>query len=90
MTLSGDALNEILDEDVQELLRPNMTTVWLGPDRHCVFYPVRNRSQWNLVLMSVNVQDGELRDVTKLISWCTGDQTICQRTFERKPQRWKK
>jgi salicylate hydroxylase len=51
MTLSGDALNTILDEDVQELLKPNMTTAWLGPDRHCVFYPVRNRSQWNLVLM---------------------------------------
>ncbi|KIW90376.1 uncharacterized protein Z519_09021 [Cladophialophora bantiana CBS 173.52] len=51
MTLPADALRAIADQNVQELLRSNLSTVWLGPDRHCVLYPIRNRSQWSLFLM---------------------------------------
>ncbi|EXJ70575.1 uncharacterized protein A1O5_06645 [Cladophialophora psammophila CBS 110553] len=57
MTLPADALSTIADQNVQELLRPNLSTVWLGPDRHCVLYPIRNRSQWNLVLIPDNLPD---------------------------------
>ena len=51
MTLSGEDMAAIDDADVQELLKVNMSTVWLGPDRHCVMYPIKKRTMWNLVLM---------------------------------------
>lgn len=53
MTLSGELLSKIEDPSVQELIRPNIGTIWLGPDKHCVLYPMRNRTEWNLVLMWV-------------------------------------
>jgi salicylate hydroxylase len=51
MTLDDETLSSVDDPAVIDLLRPNAASVWLGPDRHCVFYPIRARKEWNLVLM---------------------------------------
>jgi hypothetical protein len=51
MTIDGEAASQIQDPAVQELLKPNAGTIGLGPDKHSVLYPVRNRKEWNLVLM---------------------------------------
>jgi salicylate hydroxylase len=32
-------------------LQQNMSRNWWGPDSHAVFYPVRNKTVWNLVLL---------------------------------------
>jgi salicylate hydroxylase len=52
-TLDDETLGGVEDPAVVDLLRPDGASVWLGPDRHCVFYPIRARKEWNLVLMSV-------------------------------------
>ena len=51
MTLSGEILSQMADPSLQELMKVDVGTAWLGPDKHCVFYPIRNRKEWNLVLM---------------------------------------
>lgn len=93
MTLSGETLAAIPDDAVQELLKPNMSTVWLGPDRHCVFYPIRNREQWNLVLMYVTPSfcpSVFLMAPTDLPSLWTGDLITSLKEFEHKLRHWRR
>ena len=50
-TFSYDQLADIEDEGIKTLLRDGDVQVWMGPSKHVVFYPVRNRTEFNLVLL---------------------------------------
>lgn len=50
-TFSLEQLRQLNDPRVEELCRDPAATVWFGPSKHCVFYPVRNGTQFNLVLL---------------------------------------
>lgn len=50
-TFSAEQLKALGDPGVQELLDASDVQVWLGPHTHVVFYPVRNKSEYNLVLL---------------------------------------
>ena len=50
-TFSRDQLQALDDEHVTALTQREGVTVWLGPDKHCVFYPVQNGEQLNMVLL---------------------------------------
>jgi salicylate hydroxylase len=52
-TVSRQELEDFHDPRIDELLNKAEVTAWLGPEKHCVFYPVRNKTQYNLVLLSV-------------------------------------
>lgn len=47
MALGKDRINELLDQTHMQ--------VWMGGGRHAVFYPLRNNTEFNLVLMWVNI-----------------------------------
>lgn len=51
-TISRQELEAFHDPGIDELLDKAEATAWLGPEKHCVFYPVRNKTQYNLVLLS--------------------------------------
>lgn len=50
-TFSRSELENVGDESVSRLLDQDDIRVWLGPNRHAVFYPLRNREEYNLVLL---------------------------------------
>ncbi|OAL28800.1 hypothetical protein AYO22_02665 [Fonsecaea multimorphosa] len=52
-TFSRAQLEALQDPRVDELMNSRCTYNWIGPDRHCVFYPVKNGTAFNLVLMLV-------------------------------------
>ena len=50
-TFSRAELESFNDPVINELINGGCTYNWMGPDRHSVFYPVRNSTSFNLVLM---------------------------------------
>ena len=50
-TFTRAQLEAFKDERVDKLLDKSNVQVWLGPGRHAVFYPLRNKSEYNLVLL---------------------------------------
>jgi salicylate hydroxylase len=50
-TFSLEELQELNDPRVTELCQVRDVSVWVGPEKHCVFYPLRNGKQFNLVLL---------------------------------------
>lgn len=50
-TFTRSQLRQLNDEKVNKLLDASNLQVWLGPEKHVVFYPVRNGTEFNLVLM---------------------------------------
>ena len=50
-TFSEERLRNTQDRGVQELLEQSDVQVWLGPDKHVVFYPVNDKTEYNLVLL---------------------------------------
>jgi len=50
-TFSLAQLKELDDPRIEELCKESAVTLWVGPERHCVFYPVRNSTQFNMVLL---------------------------------------
>ena len=50
-TFSADQLRNMQDDGVEELLEASDVQVWLGPEKHVVFYPVNDGTQYNLVLL---------------------------------------
>ncbi|OQU96439.1 FAD binding domain-containing protein [Cladophialophora immunda] len=50
-TFSRQQLSELNDPRVEELCAKKTVTLWMGPDKHCVFYPVRGGAEFNLVLL---------------------------------------
>lgn len=50
-TFTREQLLALGDSRIEELCSQKSVTAWLGPGRHCVFYPVRAGAQYNLVLL---------------------------------------
>ena len=52
-TFSRAQLEAFNDPQIDELINSTCTYNWVGPDRHSVFYPVKDCNAFNLVLMWV-------------------------------------
>ncbi|CEJ93492.1 hypothetical protein VHEMI09075 [[Torrubiella] hemipterigena] len=51
VTFSRDQLRGLASKEVDALVERSDIQVWLGPGRHVVFYPLRNHTEYNLVLL---------------------------------------
>ncbi|KAF4772931.1 hypothetical protein HER10_EVM0008113 [Colletotrichum scovillei] len=61
-TFPFDYLKALNDPGVDDLCARKLATVWMGPDKHTVFYPVRGGREFNLVLIRPdNMELGEKR-----------------------------
>lgn len=52
-TFTRGQLESFNDERINALIKKTNVQVWLGPSRHAVFYPLRNNTEFNLVLLQV-------------------------------------
>lgn len=50
-TFTRAQLEPLSDLKVNDLCAERKVTVWMGPNRHAVFYPVKHGQQYNLVLL---------------------------------------
>jgi len=50
-TFSREQLHALKDPKVEELCALKAVSVWYGPEKHAVFYPVRAGQEFNLVLL---------------------------------------
>ncbi|KIW09876.1 hypothetical protein PV08_11977 [Exophiala spinifera] len=50
-TFTREQLKSFKNERIDELMEAENVQVWLGPGRHAVFYPLRNKTEYNLVLL---------------------------------------
>jgi len=50
-TLSREEIEALDDPEVKAIYDRQVVTVWLGPDKHCVFYPISQGKAYNLVLL---------------------------------------
>lgn len=51
--LSRSDIESLNDPSMEPLLNEPSTFTWLGPHKHAVFYPIRNHTQFNFVLLLV-------------------------------------
>ncbi|KIW98777.1 uncharacterized protein Z519_00440 [Cladophialophora bantiana CBS 173.52] len=58
-TFSREQLKGFKDERIDKLIEASNVQVWLGSGRHAVFYPLRNKTEYNLVLICAdNLPEG--------------------------------
>ena len=50
-TFSLEQLQALNDSRLDQLCALKSVNVWLGPDKHAVFYPLRDGKEFNLVLL---------------------------------------
>jgi salicylate hydroxylase len=50
-TFSRQQLETLNDPKVHELIKDEKNQLWMGPGKHCSFYPLKNNTEFNLVLM---------------------------------------
>lgn len=50
-TFTIEQLQGLGDPVVEQLCREPTVTLWMGPDKHVVFYPIRSGTQFNMVLL---------------------------------------
>ena len=50
-TFSAEQLKGLNDSRINSLCEEKSVSLWLGPDRHAVFYPVKAGTEFNLVLL---------------------------------------
>lgn len=62
-TFTREQLKRFQDPIIDALIEKSNVQVWLGPGRHAVFYPLRNKTEFNLVLLSV-LHSTNYRDCT--------------------------
>jgi len=74
-TFSRRQLLELEDPRVKDLCSSRTVTLWMGPDRHCVFYPLRDGAEFNLVLLRPDNLPAGVRTVQ-------GDLDEMRMTFE--------
>lgn len=70
-----EQLRALRDPRVDELINRQVVTLWMGPDKHCIFYPVRSGSECNLALLR---PDNLPREVSKT----EGSLVEMRETFE--------
>ncbi|OAQ96948.1 hypothetical protein LLEC1_05623, partial [Akanthomyces lecanii] len=51
VTVSIEQIEALDDASVTELCSQSGVTTWMGPQCHCVFYPVRDNTEFNIVLL---------------------------------------
>jgi len=49
------------DSGVEELIAKKSAQCWMGPGRHCVFYPLANGESFNIVLLGPDNLDSNVR-----------------------------
>jgi salicylate hydroxylase len=74
-TFTLEQLQQLNDPRITELCQESAVTVWFGPEKHCVFYPVRNGTQFNMVLLRPD-------DLPKGVRTVEGDLGEMKNTFE--------
>lgn len=52
-TFTREQLKAFKNERVDEIMEAANVQVWLGSNRHAVFYPLRDKTEYNLVLLWV-------------------------------------
>ncbi|KAH6667461.1 putative salicylate hydroxylase [Halenospora varia] len=69
-TFPKQKLLDLKDERIDRLCNTKNVTVWFGPDKHCVFYPVRSGKEFNLVLLGpdnippgLRTSEGDIEEV---------------------------
>lgn len=50
-TFTREHLKSFKNDRIDKLMEAENVQVWLGPGRHAVFYPLRNKTEYNLVLL---------------------------------------
>ncbi|KAK5025884.1 hypothetical protein LTR13_010348 [Exophiala sideris] len=50
-TLPYEYIKSLHDPEIDELCQREVVSVWLGPEKHCVFYPIQDGKVFNLVLL---------------------------------------
>lgn len=50
-TFSRKQFAALNDPRIDALMQDNMAQLWMGPDKHCSFYPVRGGNEFNLVML---------------------------------------
>jgi salicylate hydroxylase len=50
-TFSREQLEAFNDPKLDKIIKASNAQVWLGPDQHAVFYPLRDHTEFNLVLL---------------------------------------
>ncbi|KAJ4152089.1 hypothetical protein NW765_017598 [Fusarium oxysporum] len=50
-TIRLEDLQTLNDPDVSRLIQKRTATCWMGPGKHCVFYPLKGGQEFNLVLL---------------------------------------
>lgn len=50
-TFTRQTLLTLKTPRIEELCSKNTVTVWVGPGKHAVFYPVKGKTEFNLVLL---------------------------------------
>jgi salicylate hydroxylase len=50
-TFTHEQLAALHDTRIDELMTASNVQNWLGPGKHCVFYPLRDHSEFNLVMV---------------------------------------
>jgi salicylate hydroxylase len=67
------ALQALKDPSVDSFCKQNIVTMWIGPESHAIFYPVRCGNEFNLVMTrpddlpaGVKTQQGDLAEMRAL------------------------
>jgi salicylate hydroxylase len=74
-TFSREQLASFQDAKVDELIEASSIQVWLGPNQHAVFYPLRNHTEYNLVLLCPD-------DLPKDVRTANGNLNEMRQQFE--------
>ncbi|KAL4973711.1 hypothetical protein BDW66DRAFT_161873 [Aspergillus desertorum] len=56
-TIKRSQVEALNDADMDDLCATTAVTSWLGPEKHTIFYPVRNGEEYNLVLLRPDTLD---------------------------------
>ncbi|KAJ4176109.1 hypothetical protein NW755_014601 [Fusarium falciforme] len=60
-TISREQLLALADPSINELIQEKSAKCWMGPGRHCVFYPLAGGEVFNLVLLRPDNLDKDVR-----------------------------
>lgn len=74
-TVKTDVLRDLADPDIDKLLETADASLWMGPEKHCLLYPLRNRTEYNLILLRPDNMPPGARTVA-------GDLQEMQDTFQ--------
>jgi salicylate hydroxylase len=69
-TFTRQQLLAFNDHNINQLVEASDVQVWLGPGRHAVFYPLRDHSEFNLVLMWVELFNLRLSVLISVLKRC--------------------